>query len=301
MIALGFAMDKKFNLNTTTLNKLLFYIFVPAFTFVNISITDISISLVHVIALTTGMLLINFLFGAGLARVLRLPYKTRKAFENSIMFYNSGNIGLSLMTLAFSSPLFLVGGNPVYLEIAVSVQVMTVLVQNLTVNTIGFINSGGEGMTLKKGIILVLKMPTIYGVTLAILFKFIPVDPTIPPIWPALMFLRHGLIPISLITLGAQLAKSKLNFRLKTPYISALCRLAGGPALALLLINILGFEGVIAQAIFIASSTPTAINTALVSVETRGDVDFAMQAVSVSTLLSAVTMTTVIYLAYILF
>ena len=301
IISLGFIMEKKFKLDSNTLTKLNFYIFVPTFTFVNIYLTDISINLIRVIALVITLLILNFALGACLGKILRLPFKTRKAFENSIMLYNAGNIGVSLITLVFSSPLFAIYGNASILEIALSVQVMVLLVQNFTTNTFGFINSGGEGMTLKKGLMKVVKMPTIYAVFFAILFKLTSFDITIFPVWPALEFLRFGLIPVSLIAIGVQLAKTKINLKLKTAYIAVFCRLIIGPAIAFCLIHLFGFEGVIAQAIFIGSSTPTAINSALLSVETKGDVDFAVQTVTMSILLSAITMTTVVYLAYVLF
>ena len=301
LIFLGYIMDKKFKLDMNTLVKINFYLFVPAFSFVNIYTTDISIDLVRVIVLSVVMLIISFIFGAGIAKLLRLPKKTGKAFENSVMFYNSGNIGVSLMTLVFSNPPFIIDGAAPYLETALAVQIMTLLVQNLTTNTLGFINSGGEGMTLRTGIIRVLKMPTLYTITCAVLFKFIPFDLTVTPVWPVLAYLRNGLVSVALVTLGVQLSKTRINLKIKLPYIAAFCRLAGGPAASLVLIKLFGFEGIMAQAIFIASSTPTAVNTALLSVECNGDVDFAVQAVTISTLLSAATMTTVIYLAYILF
>lgn len=301
LILLGYIIDKKFSLDINTLTKINFYLFVPAFSFANIYITDISIDLIRVIILTVVLLIFNFIFGAGLVKLLKLPKKTGKAFENSLMFYNSGNIGVSLMTLVFSNSPFVVDGMTPYLETALSVQIMTLLVQNLTTNTIGFINSGGEGMTLKKGFMRVIQMPTVYTITCAVLFKFLPFDFTATPIWSALDYLRSGLVAIALITLGVQLSKTRINLKMKIPYLSAIFRLLGGPAAALILIKLFGFEGVTAQAVFIASSTPTAVNTALLSVECKGDVDFAVQTVTISTLFSAVTMTTVVYLAYILF
>ena len=156
-------------------------------------------------------------------------------------------------------------------------------------------------MTLKKGIISVLKMPTIYAVSLAILLKITSIDITNIPAWPALVFLRYGLIPVSLITFGAQLAKSKINLKMKTPYLATICRLIGGPVIAFLLIHLFGFDGIMAKAILIASSTPTAIQTALLSIETKGDVDFAVQTVTISTLLSAITMAATVYIAFIIF
>jgi predicted permease len=284
-----------------TLTKINFYLFVPAFSFVNIFTTDISIDLVRVIILTVAMLAINFGFGAGLGKILRLPKKTRKAFENSLMFYNSGNIGVSLITLVFSNSPFVVDGMTPYLELALSVQIMTLLVQNLTTNTLGFINSGGEGMTLKTGVARVIKMPTLYAIICAVLFKFLPFDFAVTPMWPVLVYLRNGLVSVALVTLGVQLSKTRINLKIKIPYLAAFCRLIGGPTLSFVLIKLFGFEGVMAQAIFIASSTPTAVNTALLSIECKGDSDFAVQTVTISTLLSAVTMTTVVYLAYVLF
>lgn len=300
LILLGYIIDMKFKLDMNTLVKINFYLFVPAFSLVNIYTTDISIDLVRVIVLTVALLGINFILGTLLAKILKLPKKTGKAFENSVMFYNSGNIGVSLMTLVFSNPPFVIDGSAPYLEVALSVQIMTLLVQNLTTNTIGFINSGGDGMTLRTGIIRVLKMPTLYAIICAILFKFLPFDFKITPVWSVLAYLRDGLVSVALITLGVQLSKTRINFATKIPYIAAFCRLIGGPAAAFILIKLFGFEGVMAQAIFIASSTPTAVNTALLSAECNGDTDFAVQTVTISTLFSAVTMTTVVYMAYIL-
>jgi predicted permease len=298
---LGYIADKKFNLDMNTLTKINFYLFVPAFSFVNIYSIDISIDLVGVIILTVVLLGINFIFGAVLSKLLRLPKKTAKAFENSMMFYNAGNIGVSLMTLVFSNSPFVVDGAKPYLEIALSVQIMTLLVQNLTTNTLGFINSGGEGMTLKSGLIRVLKMPTMYAIICAVLFKFLPFDFKVTPFYPAFEYLRSGMVSVALITLGVQLSKTPINLKMKLPYIASFCRLVGGPALAFGLIKLFGFNGIMAQAIFIASSAPMAVNIALLSIECKGDVDFTVQAVTLSTLFSAVTMTTVVYLAYVLF
>ena len=301
LIFLGFILDKKFKLDINTLTKLNFYLFVPAFSFVNIYVTNISLDLVRVLILTGCLLAINFIFGAILAKLLKLPKKTGKAFENALMFYNSGNIGVSLITLVFANSPFTVDGMTPYLETALSVQVMTLLVQNLTTNTIGFINSGGEGMTIKIGLIRVMKMPTLYAIACAILLKFVPFDVIDTPIGSALSYLRNGLVGVALVTLGVQLSKTRINLKLKTSYLAAFCRLIGGPAAAFLLIKLFGFEGVLAQAIFISSSTPTAVNTALLSIECKGEVDFAVQTVTISTLFSAITMTSVIYLAYVLF
>jgi len=78
-------------------------------------------------------------------------------------------------------------------------------------------------------------------------------------------------------------------------------RLIGGPILAVILLKLFGAQGILAQALMISSSVPTSVNTALIAVEYNNRPDFASQAVMVSTLLSAITLTAVIYFAGIIF
>ena len=301
LITLGFIIDRKFQLDFNTLAKINFYLFVPSFSFVLIYTTDISLSLIYVIILNIVLLFVNFIFGFCVSKLLKLPKKTEKAFQNSLMFYNSGNIGVPLSTLVFSNRPFIINGTTPFLATALSVQIMTLLVQNLTTNTLGFINSGGDGMTLKTGILRVIKMPALYAITCAVLFKFIPIDFTATPIWPALENLRSCLVAFALLTLGVQLSKTRIDIKLKLPYFAAFCRLIGGPVFAFILIRLFGFEGIMAQALFISSATPSAVNTAILSAECKGDTSFAVQAVTTSTLLSSITMTTVVYAAYLIF
>lgn len=58
-------------------------------------------------------------------------------------------------------------------------------------------------------------------------------------------------------------------------------RLIMGPILALILIYVLGFDGVIAQTVLISYSVPTAVNTALIAVECNNNQNFASQEVMV--------------------
>lgn len=301
LVFLGYFLEKKFALDINVLTKIILYAFVPAFAFTNIYSTEISADLLRVILLHVLMLPLMFALGAGVNKLLKQPPGMAKSFENALMFYNSGNIGIPLVTLVFSSAPFIVGGGTPYLELALSVQVMTHLVQNLSLNTIGFINAGGEGMSLKSGLQRVVKMPSPYAILLAFLCNLLPFDVTATPVWSALVFLRSGMIGVALLTLGVQMAKAKIDFKKAMPWAASFCRLVGGPVLAFFLIKLFGMEGIIAQAVFISSSTPTAVTVAVISFECKGDTDFAAQAVALSTLLSAVTMTTVVYLAQILF
>ncbi|WP_378954172.1 AEC family transporter [Pelosinus sp. sgz500959] len=236
-----------------------------------------------------------------IAKIRNYDVGLTNAFKNSIMFNNSGNIGLSLIILIFSSAPFVVDGKTPYLDEAITVQIMILVLQNLSSNTIGFFNAGRARMTGKDSLLKVFTMPSIYALPLVFLLKNFEIDMTQATLWPALVYLKNGLVPISLLTLGAQLAKTEFDLRSVDVHLSAFTRLIIGPMLAVLFIHLMDFHGVVAQTILIAYSVPTAVNTALIAVECDSYQDFASQAVMVSTIFSTVTLTLAIYLARIIF
>ena len=99
------------------------------------------------------------------------------------------------------------------------------------------------------------------------------------------------------MTLGAQLANTRLRLMALDIYLASLVRLVAAPLLALLLVKLFGITGVAAQVVVICSAAPTAVNTVLLALEFGGDADFASQTVLNSTLFSALTMPLVIAVA----
>lgn len=301
LIGVGILLNKKFHLDINTLTKINFYLFVPAFTFVNLYETKIAIDALKAMVIAVLILLINALISFFLAKVRHYDQGMRNAFQNSIMFYNSGNFGVPLITLVFSTGMYAVGGDNPYLNIALTTQIMVLVVQNVAVNTLGFYNAASSNIHWKKAVINVLKMPTIYSIALAFILKAVPYDMTQLWIWPALTYAKNGLISIALLTLGVQLSLAKFDFKSKKVYLAVFCRLIIGPAVAFGLVKLFGVEGVMAQALIISSAVPTAVNTALIAVECKNYPDYASQVVLVSTLMCSVTLVAVIYAAARLF
>lgn len=301
LISLGYLLNKKFNLDILTLSKLNFYIFVPMFIFSNLYTTDIPVEMLKVFLFAILMLVLNMLVGDLIARIRKYDTAMKSAFSNSIMFYNSGNVGLPLITLVFSSMPYVIDGNTPYLELAVTTQITVLVVQNITTNTLGFFNAGKVNLHWKDSIGRIIRMPVIYAIPSALIFKTLPFDLTQTPIWPALQYARNAMVPIALLALGVQLSKTAFEFKDKDSYIAVAIRLLGGPLLAFVLIQLMQFDGIIAQALLISSSVPTAVNAALIAVEYNNRPEFSSQVVATSTLMSAVTLTAVIYVARILF
>lgn len=301
LILLGYLMNKKFDLNIYTLTKLNFYIFVPSFTFVNIYTTTIPLEMTKVILGALLIMVINSFISIILSKMRNYDQGMQSAFSNSIMFYNAGNIGIPLITLVFSSPPFVVNGETPYLSIALTAQIMVLVVQNITTNTIGFINAGRAKTHWKTCLIKVFKMPTIYAIPLAFLLKLVSYDLTEAFIWPALNYSRNALVPIALLALGIQLSRTKFEFNNKEVYLAVMVRHFIGPILALLAVYLLRLDGIMAQVLVIAAALPTAVNSALIAVEYDNYPDFASQVVMTSTLFSGISLVFIIYVARIYF
>ena len=301
IIAIGYVLSKRFDFNIYTLSKMNFYIFTPCFIFTNLYTADLDLNMLKVLLFCILALVINDLLARIIARIRKYDIGLTNAFKNSIMFNNSGNIGLSLITLVFSSAPFVIDGKTPYLGQAVAAQIIILVFMNLTMNTIGFYNAGRATMNFKDSIRQILSLPAIYAIPLAILFKYIQLDITTTPLWPTLIYIKNGLVPISLITLGVQLSKTKFDFSDIDVYIAVFARLIIGPIIALALIYLLNISGVVAQTLIIAYSVPAAVNTALIAVELDNNKDFASRMVMISTLFSAITLTLAIYAARVLF
>lgn len=301
LIALGYVISKIFNLDIYTLSKLNFYVLIPAFTLVNLYTTKIPEETLKVIAAALLILFINMFLAFGVSRIRGYDERKKNVFGNSIMFFNAGNIGIPLIILVFSSPPFVINGETPYLNTALTSYIMIWLIQNITTNTIGFLNAGRGHISAKNSLVKVLKMPVIYAIILSFVLKLVPYDMTKIAIWPAITNASNGMVPIVLLTLGVQLTKTSFGLKNVDVYISAFIRLVCGPLISLVPIYLLHFEGILAQVIMIASALPSAVNSALIAVEYDNHPDLASQIVMLTTLISAVSLVGVIYLARIIF
>lgn len=290
IILLGYVIGKKFKIDIFTLTKINLYVFVPALIFVKITETTITNELVGALGFTLLVIVIMNFVSMGVSRIRRHPRPMASAMSNAVMFYNSGNMGLPLIMLLFNE-----------MPQAIAVQIMVLLAQNLTTNTIGLYKASRGSMNIRQSLRQVMRMPSVYAVIIAFLLKLLPLDVSQAFFWPAAVFLNNGLVSIALFTLGVQLSRSKMDFKNPDVYIASFLRLLGGPMMAYLLICLFGLEGLVAHVLFVSSSVPTAVNTSLIAVEFNNEPDFASQVVLTTTLLSALTMSIVIYIAQFIF
>jgi len=151
-----------------------------------------------------------------------------------------------------------------------------------------------------KALLGYFNMPVLYALLLAIILNYnhIPIPEFI---WTPANYVADAMIAIALLMLGAQISNIKFSLKWSKSYAYVFIRLIIGPLIALVIIKIMGIEGIIAQTLFIASAMPTSVNSSVIAQEYDNHPELAAELVFLSTLLSAITVVIVIYMSKILF
>ncbi|MDR3412914.1 MAG: AEC family transporter [Formivibrio sp.] len=284
-VGAGFWLQKRFSPDISSFSKVQFYAFIPAIAFTSLYSTQLGGAMLLAIVLC-NLCIFAVLYGVAwvAVRAGRLDMSKRNAFYNSVCIYNSGNYCIPLIQLLYNTPF------------SYSVQIVIVLIQSAMTNTFGIYNTGAKGQKIGQLLKVVLLMPTTLAMLAAVGLRVTGL-PVWKPVMVSLQVMTQGLVPLALITLGAQLAMAKISKFSFDVYCSSLLRLLIGPLVAWGLVTLWGIHGVAAQVIIICSAAPSAVNTVLLALEFKGDPEFASQTVLVSTLLSALTVPLVISFA----
>ena len=287
IVALGWLLDRKFHLHLESLVKLNIYLMVPAFIFTHVLATELAGSeALRIVGFTLAVIAFMFVGSTVAARVFRMEGRQRQSLSLATMFYNCGNYGLPLVTLAFGHK-------------AAAIQIYVLATMNVATYTIGLFLAQSHGESAgshRKALNKVISQPTIYALLAAVLCKTFAVPVSkIVWLWQPLDLLQSGLIGFALVTLGVQMSQTKpAPFR--APLWSAIAlRLAIAPLLAMPLALAMGFPKDAVASLVLAAAAPTAVNTALLAHEFGCDISFSTSAVYYSTLFSMFTTTVLLY------
>ncbi len=290
LIGAGVFLHRKFKFDMNTLSKLNTYFLMPSVSFVNIYQNNIrGETLLHILGFLVIQCSCLMIITTIISRAAKFDSGLSSTFKNSVVLNNSGNFGLPVSQLVFQH-------NP----LGASIQIVVMIFQNLLTYTYGLINSVSVDQTGLKAMKEFLKNPVIYAFLLGLVLHTLHIKiPTF--IWTPINNTSNAFLAVALVTLGAQSAYIKIS-RFSLPlFLSLFGRLILSPAIAIIIILILKLDGTTAQALFIASSFPTSRNSALFALEYGNHPEYAAQVVLLSTLLSMITVTTVVFLSTILF
>ena len=290
VMAIGFILQKKFTMDISTLSKLNIYFVVPAFIFVKLYSTQFSASLFgHVLLFFILLVIILYAISTLFAKLLGLDRGKKTTFSNSTIFFNSGNYGVPVNELVFK-------GDP----FAMSIQVIVLTLQNIFTFSYGIFALQSVNTSKWKAMIGYFKMPVLYAMGAGLICNALNIQVPAVILVPANM-IANAMIGLALLTLGAQVARIQFKAALSAVYSSLTIRLIISPIIALFIIWLFRVDGMTAQALLIASAMPTSVNSAVIAEEYKNYPEFAAQVVLFSTIISAFTVSFVIYLAGILF
>lgn len=286
LLGIGALLQKKFKLDLYTLSKINIYYLSPAVVFSKLYSSNLPISLFGGVLLFSAVLaIIMYMLTALFGKISHLDRRKQTAFSHSVLFYNSANFGIPVNELVFRQDPF-----------AASIQVSVLIFQNFLVYSYGVFALNSLNKDKLKALLEYFKLPLFYALFFGLTFNIFQVelpDFIIKPI----NYVANAMIALALLTLGCQIAAFKPNFRNIYMYISLLMRLLLAPAVAFVILKLLNVEGVLAQALFISTAMPTAVNSSIIAQEYNNEPQYAAQTVVMSTLLSSLTLTLIISIA----
>ena len=283
LVALGYLFQKKWRFDLQALTRVLLYLVMPATLVVSLTQSELSADFVW----DTGvfcLLMLIALYGLSMVGALVMRYRKdmKQAFSLSVMYYNSGNFGFPASELAFPT-------------LGLAVQSIVLAVQNFLVFTLGLFFVSIGRLSARKAFLQTFRMPFVYALILAFAIRNYGLQ--LPGfIWLPIEYLAEALVPMALVTLGMQLAKTRITQAWKASLTSLVCRLVISPLIGFGLVLLLDIDPRIAPILVVSASYPTAINTVLIAVEFGGREDFAANAVFLSTVCSIITVAVVIFL-----
>jgi predicted permease len=283
IIGLGASLGRILKVDPYGLNKLNLYVFVPALVFTKFLYADLNLGQIGMVSFFwLCQALVMWALAAFACAALKVARARRHIVTMGFMFPNSGNYGIPVAELAFGAW-------------GVAVQSVVLAAQNIVFFTLGTFLAGGGMARFRAGLKAALRIPVIHAIVLAFFLRAKP--ELVPvPLDKAIGMLSAGLIPIALLTLGAQLGAGAPPRPTRDVNLIVLGRLLLGPLVGFLIVTLLGMEPALARVLIVSASFPLAVNTALLAIEFKRQPALAAAGVLWTTILSSLTVTCTIAL-----
>ncbi len=283
IIGLGVFFEKVKKPDFKTISDLTLYFFAPCLVFAGLLKGHKQIAsffpkaLIFMVALTFIFWGISILWG----KIMGFNPKRQSAFSLGTIMMNTGNYGLPLVLFAYGPE-----------GLAYGVIVLVLFTFPLGTLAIYIASRGRDNPG--KAFLEMFKVPLFYAVILAALWRWL--DLPMPGfIFKTIDMVGQAAIPGLLMLLGMQLARTRLKGDLKDIFSSSVLRLGVSPFISLLLCYVLNINGLPRNVLILQTSTPSAIIPLLYAVKYDTHPDMVAGSILVSTLLSALSLTVLLY------
>ena len=278
--AAGYLLARFVGANVKTVSHVVFYIATPCLVFTLLTTTARATpGMGRVVLAAVLMMLAMGAVGLAAGTALRLSRPDLRAFLIVTMFSNVGNYGLPVLQFAFGTEALAYG----------SVFFLTFSAMTYTIGA--YIAAGAHG-TATAALWRMLKMPALYGVTLALLViatgVTVPLAITRPVTLLSEAALRHDVV------LGMQLERAVWPARPAATLCAVAASLVVAPLVAIGLTALLDLPLPARQAAVTLSAMPAAVANTILALEFNLDPNFVTSTVFLSTMLSPLTLTPLI-------
>jgi predicted permease len=281
----GFALGKVLIVDSRSLGRVVFYIFSPLLLFELMIESELNLqqalgTVGYTASVITVMGFLAFVFG----KLFRLEKPFLLAVILTVAFGNTGNYGLPLVKFAF-------GNN------ALAIASIFYVTTTILFNTVGVVIASIGHMDLKSAVLGLFKLPSIYGVVLALIIKTLGFELPLP-ISRTIEIAANGAIPLMLILLGLELTRIQWSHNFRALGLGVAIKLLLGPLVGLLFGKLFGMHGAVYQGNVLEAAMPAAVATTVVATEYKLEPALVTAIVFLGTALSPLTLTPLlVYLA----
>ena len=280
----GFLFGRCTKLGTVFLTKLSFYVLSPALIFHSlishsIAASDLTSTVVFVAIVFCSLLALSLLG----TRLLGWDKDTRIASVLSLCLNNNGNYGLPILLFAFG-------------EVGFALGVVYMVTQMAFVVVFGIGAASWEkGMSVRKLLVSILKVPWFYAFALALLVRTFSIGLPLPVLRP-IELLAQAAIPVQLLLLGMALSTVRIEGLIRKASLLTAAKLFIPPLLAWGVAAALGLDGLLRAVVIVQASTPTAVNALILSLQYKRRPQLTATVVLLSTVGNLATMSVLLEL-----
>ncbi len=278
----GFVLGRTFKLDSRPLGRVIFYILSPVLIFNLLTTSKLAVeSILVMMAYAASSILIIGGIAFVLGKIFRLERSVLCIVVLTSLFANNGNYGLPLIAFAFGQE-------------ALAYASIYFVTNSLLLYTLGVVIASLGHLRLKEAVVGLLKVPAIYAILLAVVF--IQTGWNLPsPIEKTVALTAGGAVPAMIILLGLELQKAEWSKNLRAISIPVVCRLLIGPVIGMVMASVFGLNSVATKDGITEAAMPSAVMTTIVANEYNLDTALVTAIVFVSTILSPLTLTPLLY------
>ncbi len=274
VIGVGYVFGKFYPEAKKFVGKLSLWVFATVLTLTYINDHPVTLYTFTMAILVQGSTMV--LVGIFIALILR-----KEGYDNykwSILggtFSNCGYIAYPIVKIAY-------GDQGLAYAVVFSVAFQIIM------NTYGVFTASSKKDDLKKGLIGIFKIPTLYALIVALILNVYNIKLSSMPhsLYQSLLFFKNASLTMLLIFIGMELSGIKFE---REDYldisVATFAKIILMPTIAFFIVKILPVNGLLAKIMVVESAMPTAMNTSIITKEFDGNIKLVSSVIFVTTLI----------------